>query len=103
VLLLAMAERLSAGTAARLANVMDNGQVRLERDGLTRQSPTRFGVVALDEGIGDDAKTCGTLSGQTIALKLHLSVVHHISQTRSRARRQPFCHRQQQHAAIDFD
>ena len=54
VLLLAMAERLPTATAARLCAVMDTGEVRLERDGLTVQSPTRFGVVALDEGLSDD-------------------------------------------------
>ena len=54
VLLLAMAERLPSATAARLCAVMDTGEVRLERDGLTVQSPTRFGVVALDEGLSDD-------------------------------------------------
>jgi len=54
VVLLAMAERLPAATAARLCSVMDTGEVRLERDGLTVQSPTRFGVVALDEGLSDD-------------------------------------------------
>ena len=74
VLLLAMAERLPVGTAARLANVMDNGQVRLERDGLTRQSPTRFGVVALDEGIGDDEVLVATLRDR-LAFDLDLSQV----------------------------
>ncbi len=54
VVLLAMAERLPTATAARLCSVMDTGEVRLERDGLTVQSPTRFGVVALDEGLSDD-------------------------------------------------
>ena len=54
VVLLAMAERLPTATAARLCAVIDTGEVRLERDGLTVQSPTRFGVVALDEGLSDD-------------------------------------------------
>ena len=52
--LLACAERMSPGTAARLAAVLDEGEVALERDGLTRRSPARFGIVALDEGIGED-------------------------------------------------
>lgn len=54
VVLLAMAERLPTATAARLCAVIDTGEVRLERDGLTVQSPTRFGLVALDEGLSDD-------------------------------------------------
>ncbi len=56
VVLLAMAERLSAGTAARLAAVIDTHEVVIERDGLTVRRPARLGVVALDEGAGDDEK-----------------------------------------------
>jgi magnesium chelatase subunit D len=55
VLLVPMAERLPPEMAARLAAVMDSGEVRLERDGATLQTPTRFGVIAFDEGQGDDA------------------------------------------------
>jgi magnesium chelatase subunit D len=55
VLLLPMAERLPPEMAARLAAVMDSGEVRLERDGTALQTPTRFGVIAFDEGQGDDA------------------------------------------------
>jgi len=50
VVLLAMAERLPAGTAARLAAVLDQG-VLLAGDGPVA---ARFGVVALDEGIEDE-------------------------------------------------
>ncbi|RYF38969.1 MAG: magnesium chelatase ATPase subunit D, partial [Comamonadaceae bacterium] len=56
VVLLAMAERIEAGTAARLAAVLDTHTVRLERDGLAVLHPARFGVVALDEGIEDDER-----------------------------------------------
>ena len=54
VLVLAMAERLSAGVAARITQSMDNGEVAIERDGLRDRSATRFGVIALDEGLQDD-------------------------------------------------
>ena len=54
LLLLAMAERLAAGTAARLCAVLDRGEVQLERDGLALRQPARLGVVALDEGIDDE-------------------------------------------------
>ncbi|KNZ32863.1 MAG: magnesium chelatase [Methylibium sp. NZG] len=54
VLMLAMAERLSAGTAARLAAVLDTQEVVMERDGLALRQPARVGVVALDEGVADD-------------------------------------------------
>jgi magnesium chelatase subunit D len=48
---LAMAERLSAGTAARVASVMDAGAVAVERDGVRVAASTAFGLVMLDEGI----------------------------------------------------
>lgn len=54
VLLLAMAERLSPSTAARLAAVIDTQHVAMERDGLGARVPARVGFVALDEGIADD-------------------------------------------------
>ncbi|MBC7608667.1 MAG: magnesium chelatase subunit D [Polaromonas sp.] len=56
VVLLAMAERLSLGTAARLAAVLDTHEVAIERDGLAVRRPARLGMVALDEGAGDDEK-----------------------------------------------
>jgi magnesium chelatase subunit D len=53
-LLLAMAERLPTSTAARLTQVMDEGAVVLERDGLAERRATRFAVVALDEGLSEE-------------------------------------------------
>lgn len=54
LLLLPMAERISAELAGRLAAVMDSGEVRVERDGVALQTPARFGVIAFDEGQGDE-------------------------------------------------
>lgn len=54
VLVLAMAERVSATTSARIGGVMDCREVRLERDGFASTAPARFAVVALDEGQGDE-------------------------------------------------
>ncbi|EWY36031.1 hypothetical protein N825_31915, partial [Skermanella stibiiresistens SB22] len=54
VVVLAMAERFPASMAARLAGVLDRGEVRLERDGFTRVLAARFGLVALDEGGADE-------------------------------------------------
>jgi magnesium chelatase subunit D len=51
VVVITMAERLDPGIAARLAATMDTGMVAAERDGVSRQDRTRFGVIALDEGI----------------------------------------------------
>lgn len=53
-LLLAMAERAAPGLAARLAAAHDTGFVRLARDGFEQLFPTRFALLALDEGIDPD-------------------------------------------------
>ena len=54
VVVLPMAERMTAGTAARIAAALDAGEVMLERDGFATRMPARFGVVALDESAVDD-------------------------------------------------
>jgi magnesium chelatase subunit D len=54
VLLLAMAERLGGAIAARLAAVLDSGEVVLERDGVALRTPARLSVIALDESMADD-------------------------------------------------
>lgn len=61
IVLLAMAERLAPTTAARLAAVLDTQEVALERDGLATRHATRFGVVALDEGLADDERVAPAL------------------------------------------
>lgn len=53
-LVLTMAERLPTATAARLTQVIDEGAVVLERDGLAERRATRFAVVALDEGLSEE-------------------------------------------------
>ncbi len=54
VVTLAMAERTTPAVAARLASVLDTGEVRLERDGLGQRLPAQVGLIALDEGLDDD-------------------------------------------------
>lgn len=61
VAVLAMAERLSVGAAARLAAVLDTQEVVLERDGLALRRPARLGMLALDEGASDDERTPAAL------------------------------------------
>jgi magnesium chelatase subunit D len=61
VVLLAMAERVARNTAAHLSAALDNQEVLLERDGITARTPTRFGVVALDEGANDEEQVPDTL------------------------------------------
>ena len=51
IVVVPMAERMSVGTAGRLAAVLDSGEVRVERDGIASCWPARIAVVALDEGL----------------------------------------------------
>ena len=51
VLCLAMAERIDDGAATIVAQALDTGTVRVEREGLTEQRMSRFGVLAFDEGM----------------------------------------------------
>ncbi len=74
VLLLAMAERLPAATAARLSAVIDSGEVKVERDGLTVCAPSRFGTVALDEGLNEEESLVKGLRDR-LAFDLDLSQV----------------------------
>lgn len=55
VLVLSTAERAAPAMASRIAAVMDAQMVRLERDGLARQIPARFALVALDEGLEEES------------------------------------------------
>ena len=49
-------ERMGSLLAARLASACDTGEILLERDGVALRTPSRFLIVALDEGIGADEK-----------------------------------------------
>ena len=75
-LVLAMAERLTTGTAARIASALDSGEVSAEREGLSLRAPARFGVVALDEGQGDDERPPAALLDR-LAFHLDLNDVGH--------------------------
>jgi magnesium chelatase subunit D len=54
LLLLAMAERAGADTAAKLASVLDTRQLHVQRDAMAHSQSVQLGVVALDEGLSDD-------------------------------------------------
>jgi magnesium chelatase subunit D len=62
VVLVPMAERLSAATAARLAHVLDRGEIGAEREGVAQRWPCRIGIVAFDEGRDDDPALPGALA-----------------------------------------
>ncbi|MBK1721192.1 magnesium chelatase subunit D [Thiocystis violacea] len=73
VIELAMAERIAAGTAARLTMAFDSGEVVLERDGLAMRTPSKFAVVAMDEGVGEDE---GLLNALLDRLAFHLELTY---------------------------
>ena len=54
VVVIATAERIGAGMAARIGAALDCGEVFVERDGIALRMQTRIGVVALDEAMADD-------------------------------------------------
>ncbi len=76
VLVMPMAERTSAGTAARIAATMDQGMVTTERDGITALSAARFGVIALDEGLDEDEQLPRALT-ERLALVLDFRTLSH--------------------------
>jgi len=54
LLLLTMAERLPAETAARLTTALDTRQLDLQREGLAQRIDVSIGLIALDEGQDED-------------------------------------------------
>jgi magnesium chelatase subunit D len=74
VVILSMAERIETGVAGRLAAVLDQAEVIIEREGLTQSWPARFGVVALDEGIESDERPPAALL-ERLAFRLDLNGV----------------------------
>lgn len=64
VLIVAMAERLPPGTAARIAAALD----RVEVQGPAGVEPARVGIVALDEGLEDEAPPAALLDRLAFAL-----------------------------------
>ncbi len=75
VVVVAMAERVSANAAARFGAVLDQGEVALQRDGFTQTLPARLGLIALDEGLDDDEAPPAALLdrlGLAVELQGHL-------------------------------
>ena len=65
-----------ADAAARLAAVIDAGAVAVERDGLALTIPTRFGVVAVDEGLSEEEQLPAALADR-LALRIDLTALSH--------------------------
>jgi magnesium chelatase subunit D len=62
IVLIPMAERLSAGVAARIASTLDRHEVLIEREGIARRIPTSIGVVAFDEGASPEEQLPAALA-----------------------------------------
>lgn len=76
VLVAAMSERMSPGLAARLAAVLDTGEVASARQAEHAGPASRFGVLALDEGEGGDERPPAALT-ERLALMLDLTSLSH--------------------------
>ncbi len=53
ILSVSMAERLTPASAGLIAAAMDQGEVRLERGGVSACDPARFGLILFDESVDD--------------------------------------------------
>ncbi|MEM0988944.1 MAG: magnesium chelatase subunit D [Pseudomonadota bacterium] len=71
VIVVPMAERMSAGLAGRLAAVLDTGRVRAERAGQRIDSASRVGLVLLDEAAEPDEAAPAALT-ERLALHVRL-------------------------------
>ena len=74
IVVLPMAERLAPSAAARIATVLDAGEVALERDGLAQRLRARIGIVALDERADDEEPVAHALLDR-VAFHLDLMAV----------------------------
>lgn len=74
VVVLPMAERLAPSAAARIAGVLDAGEVALERDGLAQRLRARIGIVALDERMDEEDPVAHALLDR-VAFHLDLTAV----------------------------
>ncbi len=67
----AMAERLTPGSAALIGMAMDEGAVRIEREGISARLPARFALVALDEG-ADETEALPASLADRLGLRITL-------------------------------
>ena len=82
LVVIAMAERLSAQTASLINGVMDAGQVLVPRSGVMIEHPARIGIVALDESeAGEDPPPPSLID--RLAIMLDLRHIDPRSQVRS--------------------
>jgi magnesium chelatase subunit D len=70
IVVVGSAERMESGVAARLGAVLDDGEVRTERDGTSLQHAARIGLVLLDEGRDDEAPPASLLDRMAFRVEL---------------------------------
>jgi magnesium chelatase subunit D len=70
IAILPMAERTAPHVTAALMAVLDEGEIAVERDGLTLRSPARIGVVLLDEGVDDEAPPAALIERMAMTVSL---------------------------------
>jgi magnesium chelatase subunit D len=73
VLVVPMADAMDTNIAAQIAMVMDDRKIKLERDGLSSEIPTRFGLVVFDESEAEEAGIAECLNDR---LMLHIDLSH---------------------------
>ncbi len=74
LLVIPMAERMSAALAGRITSTLDQGLIRVERDGLSIEAPAQFGILLLDEHVDDDERVSDDLLDR-LAFRVDLSQV----------------------------
>ena len=92
IVFLAMAERIDNATAARLAAVLDQGEVVIERDGLAIRLPAEIGLIALDEGLAPEERPPQALL-ERLAFRLDPNALEHFANDESYDLRQIECAR----------
>jgi len=76
VVIVTMAERLTAQTAARLNAVLDAGEVVTAREGVTIRNPASVGLVLLDEGEAEEHAPIALLDRLAFLLDLGIFSMH---------------------------
>ncbi|MFK8042000.1 magnesium chelatase subunit D [Congregibacter sp.] len=71
IVLLAMAERAPTSVVAPLAALLDEPVLRLEREGIAAQHDCRLALIALDEGVDDEALSATLI--ERLALQIDLT------------------------------
>lgn len=74
ILVLAMAERLDPHAAGMIASTLDEGVVRIERDGISATPFARLALVAMDEGIDAEEALAQALADR-LGLRIDLNTI----------------------------